>query len=383
MGRQKLVLSLLLLALFGVSSAAHGQFRKEMVTIKGVVVDSGGNPVRGAMVDRNWLSRSGGRLEPDPNPAWTDATGRFEFTYPVDRFPEFLSVIDHVRGLGSLKMLTNPPEKGVFKMVAEPLAKIKIKLSFDGLEVDDVSMFFIKDGESTSATAWATDVRDVEILVPHGDYMLSLGGRQTNHVRRKVSLKPGETTALDDVEMKLTGLARSVGQQALPLSISDAIGVPKDFMLTDLKGKWVLMQFWAPGSGMSYYRELPEFKEFYNSHRDLHDQFEIIAFHKNTREISLEELKVLMAPLEKRHWGGKLPFPIVMDKDLETTRRYGVFPFTPTVLIDPEGYVVANGSLELLKEKLGIDGIDGWSGTRAPADSQRTGTIGEWHWLRS
>jgi hypothetical protein len=61
-----------------------------------------------------------------------------------------------------------------------------------------------------------------------------------------------------------------------------------------------------------------------------------------------------MVPLEKDVWGGPLPFPIVMDVGQTTTDLYGIIGYPTMVLIDPDGKVVKGGSLELLKEKLGV-----------------------------
>lgn len=68
----------------------------------------------------------------------------------------------------------------------------------------------------------------------------------------------------------------------------------------------------------------------------------------------MDELVDKMETIEKYVWGGKLPFPILIDDGMTTIDRYGIILYPTLVLIDPEGKVVADGSLELLKEKLGI-----------------------------
>lgn len=68
----------------------------------------------------------------------------------------------------------------------------------------------------------------------------------------------------------------------------------------------------------------------------------------------MNDLDEKMKPLEGEVWGGKLPFPILIDQERVTIDRYGITAYPTLVLIDPEGNVVKGGSLEMLKEKLGI-----------------------------
>ena len=68
----------------------------------------------------------------------------------------------------------------------------------------------------------------------------------------------------------------------------------------------------------------------------------------------MKELDEKMKPLEDEVWGGKLPFPILLDEGQTTTDLYGILGYPTLVLIDPDGNVVKGGSLELLKEKLGV-----------------------------
>lgn len=53
---------------------------------------------------------------------------------------------------------------------------------------------------------------------------------------------------------------------------------------------------------------------------------------------------------------GKLPFPVLIDKDRRTTERYGIDGHLTVALIDAEVKIVKNGNLTMLKEKLGVKG---------------------------
>ncbi len=60
------------------------------------------------------------------------------------------------------------------------------------------------------------------------------------------------------------------------------------------------------------------------------------------------------AKTEKEIWKGPLPFPVVIDKEGSTVRRYGVSVFPTALLIDPQGRLVRGGGLKMLAEKLGV-----------------------------
>ncbi|MBL1150256.1 MAG: hypothetical protein AKCLJLPJ_02591 [Fimbriimonadales bacterium] len=101
---------------------------------------------------------------------------------------------------------------------------------------------------------------------------------------------------------------------------------------------------------------MPHLIEFYNKHADLRSKFEILAIHESQSLKTFAELDEKNKKTEEEVWKTKLPFPVLIDKEGRTVERYGIFAFPTLVLIDPEGNIVQGGSLELLKEKLGIKG---------------------------
>ena len=101
---------------------------------------------------------------------------------------------------------------------------------------------------------------------------------------------------------------------------------------------------------------LPHLIEFYNGHPELRSKFEILALHESNSLKTFKELDVKNLRNEQEIWKAKLPFPVLIDKDRITERRYAIAGFPTLVLIDPEGNIVKGGSLEKLKEKLGVKG---------------------------
>ncbi len=67
------------------------------------------------------------------------------------------------------------------------------------------------------------------------------------------------------------------GEQPPRWHINDARGVSKDVQLSDLKGKWVLLDFWGFGCRPCLWTGLPKLVKFYEEHAAERDRFEILA----------------------------------------------------------------------------------------------------------
>src|SRR5690242_20569708 len=94
--------------------------------------------------------------------------------------------------------------------------------------------------------------------------------------------------------------------------------------------------------------------EFYNRHPGLRDKFEILAIHESKSLKTFKELDVKNARNEREIWKTKLPFPVLIDKDNKTVARYAISSYPTLVLIDPAGKQVKGGTLDMLKERLGV-----------------------------
>jgi hypothetical protein len=92
--------------------------------------------------------------------------------------------------------------------------------------------------------------------------------------------------------------------------------------------------------------------DFYELHKDARDKFEIVAFHVGN-EKNFEEIDKNLASFRRLYWlDRQLPFPSLTDATGKTAKLYGVAAFPTTVLIDPEGKLVGNATVEQLEAKL-------------------------------
>lgn len=115
--------------------------------------------------------------------------------------------------------------------------------------------------------------------------------------------------------------------------------------LVDLKGKYVLIDFWASWCGPCR-MENPNVKRVYEKFSK--NQFEIISV---SIDQSQEAWKMA---IEK----DGLPWLHVIDSEMETAERYGVRGIPFTVLVDKEGKIVAM-NLRGAELEIALDGIFG------------------------
>jgi len=120
--------------------------------------------------------------------------------------------------------------------------------------------------------------------------------------------------------------------------------------LKSMRGKWVLVEFWGYQYETSTQESLPELVEFYEDNHS--DKFEIIAFHENSVR-GFVDLDKKVSAVRSQYWKGRrLPFPILLDDTGDTLRRFQIGAFPTTILIDPDGRLIANASISMLKDAL-------------------------------
>jgi thiol-disulfide isomerase/thioredoxin len=141
------------------------------------------------------------------------------------------------------------------------------------------------------------------------------------------------------------------GEKAPDWSIVDARGVSENARLSDFKGKWVLLDFWALNCSSCLKHDLPKLAAFYEEHKAQRDQFEILAIcvDCNGELKSVAEVDRALAPIVEYVWGGKqLPFPILLDPSMTTLERFGVRRYQ-SILINPDGNFAEGDETTLAK----------------------------------
>lgn len=372
--------------------------------VEGRVLDEQGNAVGNASVDYFWRANGPdkdangkridfsdkeknklfwshvGQMEPFRT-AKSKADGHFEIEVPLSFYT--LMAMDAQRVRGGLARIPRKDEGGLVEIRIQPMVRVKGR--FEGP----------KPGEQPKWTHVWTLVPEDPTRPLGMDRLVSCGSFEA---RFEMSLPPGRYTldANDDTNqgelekaIDLTGDIREINLGTLKLSrvtrkninqkveqsqasgamgnykkhygetlpawhVVDARGVSKNVQLSDYRGKWVLVKFWALNCNSCLASELPNLAKFYREHHDQLDQFEILAICVDCDEKmkSIADVDRQLEPIVKYAWDEKqLPFPILLDPSMTTLERYGV-PGYESLLIDPDGKLV-EGDEATLGNKLG------------------------------
>ncbi|WP_242136633.1 redoxin domain-containing protein [Bacillus cereus group sp. BfR-BA-01360] len=100
--------------------------------------------------------------------------------------------------------------------------------------------------------------------------------------------------------------------------------------LSDLKGKKVIVNFWATWCGPCQ-QEMPDMEAFYKKHKE---DIEILAVNYTVSELANGTEKVRQFAEEKG-----VTFPILLDTDISVTTRYKVITIPTSYFINTKGII--------------------------------------------
>jgi thiol-disulfide isomerase/thioredoxin len=177
----------------------------------------------------------------------------------------------------------------------------------------------------------------IRITVPRGQLTLDLG---------RLDVVPVESDTLDP-------LTEYYGKKPPELTITDVRGASKSVRLADLRGKWILLDFWGLHCQPCIQESLPKLSKFYDEHQADRDRFEILAVCWNEEVLTIEDYDRQAALIAEKFWAGKpLPFPVLFDGNGKTFDDYCVLGIPQSFLIDPDGNLVKGGDEGMLAAKL-------------------------------
>ncbi|MDM5189264.1 redoxin domain-containing protein [Bacillus sp. DX4.1] len=119
-----------------------------------------------------------------------------------------------------------------------------------------------------------------------------------------------------------------VGKSAPDFELSKLDGTK--VKLSDLKGKKVILNFWATWCGPCQ-KEMPDMEAFYKKHKE---DVEILAVNYTVSEGASGEEKVKKFTEEKG-----ITFPVLLDKDITVTTTYKVITIPTSYFLDTKGVI--------------------------------------------
>ena len=326
--------------------------------VSGRVLDAQGKPVSGAHVAAYWIVGEKDGKQVPLEGATTDAEGRF--TAKVDfygRDAALMAMTDDQKS-GGLAVLS--PKDADTPVEIRLVPTVHVHGTFASKELGHVplwtNVYINLQGGKIRLLQNSSRKAEFSMILPAGEYQMYAYGQDVEGLKRTLTPETGKPDLdLGAVELPASIIAQHKGKELPPWSLADARGVKKDVTPADYRGKWLLIDVWGHWCGPCV-SELAHLIDFYEDHAEHRDKFEILALHDGTVK-DFAEMDVKTASTKKSLWKGRdLPFPILLDADNEdrgaTVKAYGIRSFPTTLLIDPDGKLVGEVSLEDLARKL-------------------------------
>ncbi|HDV8362062.1 MULTISPECIES: redoxin domain-containing protein [Bacillus] len=149
---------------------------------------------------------------------------------------------------------------------------------------------------------------------------------QFGHKEQAVKVKQEKSEAAMKEIIARNGI--EIGKSAPDFELTKLDGT--NVKLSDLKGKKVILNFWATWCGPCQ-QEMPDMEAFYKEHKE---NVEILAVNYTPSEKGGGEEKVSNFAKEKG-----ITFPILLDKNIDVTTAYKVITIPTSYFIDTKGVI--------------------------------------------
>jgi len=334
------------------------------VKVAGRVVDAEGKPVAGAEVASSWYAGGDGQMSPY-QAAKTDGDGRFtaKVNIYMDRDVEMMAM-DAGRKAGGLAVVRAKEPNAALEIRLRPTVRLHARFESKTLGKPLLwlnTMVRPAKGNGVIAQGQSTKA-ECSFLLPPGDYVVSTYGSDVKQADRPVALEADRPDLdLGTIDLAAHVIAQHRGKAPPDWVAADARNAKKDLKLDDLRGKWVLVDFWGYWCGPCVVG-MADMIDFYEEHKAHRDKFEIVAFHDATAK-DFDEMDAKLTATKRDLWDGRdLPFPVLLDAPSgeerggmsigKTVLAFGIEHYPTSILVDPDGKLVGEINLDILATKL-------------------------------
>jgi uncharacterized protein (TIGR03067 family) len=352
--------------------ASFKEFPKEVTVL---VTDEAGKPVAGASVFE-FMSLSRDPTMKESSSEWkyseiakTGTDGSAGVAYDDLAFHPAAARDADLKLTGFASISPASSLKGTVSLILRPECHVRgtivcDKLTKAGKPIGWTNAYLLHAGQRIGECHVTSG--EFEFHVPHGSYALDVYGERLRDKHVEITVPEGQTDfEVPPISLVASQLAWLEGQPAPELEgVLAWRGGP--VKLADLRGKYVLIDFWGYWCGPCVYA-MPVLIGLNERFKD--KGLAIIGVHCDMDgEVDTPaKLDEKIALLKKKIWGGKdLPFPVALTtKDYidspQPTRasaaaQYGILSYPTTVLIDKEGKVL--GKFEARDEKDAVAEIE-------------------------
>ena len=233
-------------AVFSLCASLLAQSKVE--EIKGQVVDAYGEPVAGVPIAPFWTAS-------EKDPAWVaggqplatiGADGAFAAKVLWPGQPTAYFAYDKASNRGAIAVLDDATVRGAQRFALAPLAAIDVAFDFSecGAAVPLLFCLMVNPARTYVGQVQTTGA-DLRLLLPPGDYAVRWFARDAVTVDHSFKVAADQQSLALALPVAPSVIAKHYGKEPPALDVTEARGVGADFTLADLRGKWVLIDFWG------------------------------------------------------------------------------------------------------------------------------------------
>lgn len=224
---------------------------QETIALRGLAQNEQGIAVEGVSISHQWVPD--GKTESGPvklkpyKGAVSDKNGRF--ILEVSATPGMkigLMALSADKSLGWIGAI-EPDSIKELRVILRPMRTLRLRAT-----VEDVAgspeftngVVWIGDRSGPVITQIYTHAPLFELALPQNNYSISVEAKDSQPVRKEVDLRAGDVN-LGEIKLKRAILLSLIGKTTPPLEFTESRGVPSSFKVEDLRGKWVILEFWG------------------------------------------------------------------------------------------------------------------------------------------
>lgn len=221
--------------------------QSQVKEIRGCTVDGDGKPVAGVAIAAFWTLEKAAWTPGGPLLATSDDQGVFAKKVLWSGQPTAYFAIAKDGTRGGIVVLDNASVETAQQIELMPLAAVEVTFDFTecGAVVPLLFSLMARPARTFVGQVQMTGEK-LRLRLPPGDYAVRTFARDARTFDASFTV-PADQSSMNVGPLAISPsvIARHYGKEPPAIGVTDARGVGKDFQFADLKGKWVLIDFWG------------------------------------------------------------------------------------------------------------------------------------------
>lgn len=233
-------------ALIVCSAAAASARAADPIKIEGRVVTNDGRASVGARIAAYWFVKKG--VTEPYEPAVTDADGRFTMSLQFYKKAIALVAIDRAGKSGGMAVIEAASATKPVAIKLEPLVHVhgRFFCKETGQRPPWTNVYMMQMPTKARVLGCDSELAEFSFDLPPGAYQFWGYGTNIANYKKNITLSSAQTDVdLGTIDVPATVIGKHIGKAPPDWKVTDARGLKKDVRLKDLKGKWLLLEFWG------------------------------------------------------------------------------------------------------------------------------------------